>query len=390
MRALFLVPVLALAGGGCFYDSRWGQETTAQKHNAEAARPASFKSSSSGVLPAKAKYTFKLRVWATPQYASQTLDWQRDFREIVEAANDILLHTADTRIELAGLSSWPSPPQQDELAKTLAALQEHDKGTDVDWVVGLVSGFATFTTSFHDLGMAPYLGHHLVMRASSDFTEHAAAEAAFTKLKPEERLQLLAERKRHRSVATFVHEIGHTLGAVHDTDKEGLMYPAYSKVMRGFGAEASKVLTIGAAHRSDANQQGVAKDLLAYYEGNAAAWVPKERESMITQLRAFVGPAPVAATAAVPVASAAPAKLPFADVPKELKESDRPAWTSAVEAFRAAKAKDAWGLGTPLWSAYPNVMAVQDLRCQIAMKVGFDWQKTKLECEQLMKLSTGK
>lgn len=377
--------LLLVAGSvGCFYDSSWGHETTAQKHNAEAAKPASFKNESAGPMPAKASHTFKMRVWATPQYASQTLDWQHDFREVVETANDILLKSADTRIEIAAMSSWPADAgSEDNLEKTLSALAAHDKAEDVEWVVGLVSGFSTFTTSFHDLGAARYLSRYMVLRAASDFTEHAAAEAAFTKLGTDERMRLLAERKRHRSVATFVHEVGHTLGAVHDTEKEGLMYPGYSKVMHAFGPEVSKVLAIGVAHRSDAGQNGLARDLLAYYEANATPWQPKERESTIAQLKAFVGPAQPAPIPTAPVVA-------FKDTPGELKDEGRAIWARAVESFRAAKWKEAWDTGTPLFAAYPKVLSVQDLRCQIAMKIGFDWQRTKTECAAMMQLSTGK
>ena len=376
------VALLLLAGSlGCFYDSSWGHEKTAQQHNAEAARPASFKSESSGAMPAKAAHVFKMRVWATPQYISQTLDWQHDFKEVVETANEILLKSADTRIELAGMSSWPAG--EENLEKALTALAAHDKAEDVEWVVGLVSGFATFTTSFHDLGAARYLSRYMVLRAASDFTEHAAAEAAFTKLGTEERMRLLAERKRHRSVATFVHEVGHTLGAVHDTDREGLMYPGYSKVMRAFGPDVSKVLAIGVAHRNDPSQHPLAKDLLAYYEANTTPWVAKERESTIAQLKAFVGPAPVAPIAAAPVVA-------FKEPPAELKDPDRATWSRAVELFRAAKWKDSWDAGLPLFTAYPKVLPVQDLRCQVAMKIGFEWQRTKTECAPLMQLSTGK
>lgn len=380
MRAL----LLAVLCTGCFYDSSWGHETTAQKHNAEAARPASFKTEASGPLPKKAAHTFKMRVWATSKYASQTLDWQHELKEIVETANEILLKSADTRIEIAGMASWPGAPPEDDMEKALTALAAHDKADDVEWTVGLISGFSNFTLSFHELGAARYLGRHFVLRAASDFTEHAAAEAAFTKLKPDERLRLLGERKRHRSVAVLLHELGHTLGALHDTDKEGLMYPAYNKNMRGFGAEVSKVLLLGAAHRTDASQHPFAKELLAHFEANEGPWQPKERELTIKELKAFLGPSTPAAAAPPPPVVA------FADTPKELKEPDRPTWAKAVEAFRAAKLKDAWDAGAPLFDAYPKVLAVQDLRCQIAMKIGFDWKRTKTECEKLMELSTTK
>lgn len=171
---------------------------------------------------------------------------------------------------------------------------------------------------------------------------------------------------------------------MHDTEKEGLMYPAYSKDKRAFGSDVSAVLTIGAAHHADTTQQPIAKELLAYYEAHTAPWVPKEREALIATLKAYVGPTPAAAPT-----PAAPA-VAFAETPKELKEGDRPVWVRSVEAFRAGKMKEAWEAGAPLFNAYPKILAVQDLRCQIAMKVGFDWQKTKAECEQLMQLTMGK
>jgi len=378
---------LAVCFVGCFYDSRWGQETTAQKHNAEAARPSSFKApaESSGTPAKKASHTFKIHVWATSQFASQTLDWKRDFKDMLATANDILTVAADMRLEIASIETWPSPPSQDNLETTLGALQKHDPGKDVEWVIGLVGSFPKFTNSFHDLGMAPMLGRHLVVRAAGDLTEHEAAEAAFDKLSTDERLAVLAERRRHRSVAVFVHEIGHTLGAVHDDSKEGLMYPVYSKSMRAFGADVSKALGIGAAHRLDNGQRAWAEELLAFYKNSASPWVDKERTSMIGQLEAYVGPPPAPTTATTTKEPSA-----FAETPKELDKKDVPTWSRAVEAFRKNKMKEAWDEATPLFDAYPKVLAVQDLRCQIAMKVGFDWKRTKVECEKLMQLSTGK
>jgi len=375
--------ILCLAVSGCFYDSSWGHETTAQKHNAEAARPSSFKAptESSGLGAKKASRTFHIHVWATSQFASQTLDWKRDFKEMLATANDILTASADTRLEIASIESWPSPPAQDDLGTALSALQKHDAGSDVEWVVGLVGSFPKFTTSFHDLGLAQLLGKHVALRAAGDVNEHEGAEAAFNKLSADERLAVVGERKRHRSVATFVHEIGHSLGAVHDETKDGLMHPFYSKSMRSFGTDVSKALAIGAAHRLDATHRAWAEELLGFYDKNESTWAAKERASMITNLKSYLGPAPA------PVASAPPQ---FAEVPKELDAKDRPAWTRAVDAYRAAKMKDAWDAASPLFDAYPKVLAVQDLRCQIAMKIGFDWSRTKVECEKLMHLSTGK
>ncbi|MBI2396061.1 MAG: hypothetical protein HYV09_41240 [Deltaproteobacteria bacterium] len=382
MRALGIVLGVSAILGGCFYDSSWGNRTTAQKHLAAAERPASLSPASIERAPKVAKHVFKVRLWATPQFSAQTMDWKHEMRAVVDEANTVLVHAASTRLDIASLESWASP--QDDLPQALAALRVHDRGEDVGWVIGLVGSFPKYTRSFHDLGIAGLLGRHVVLRASSDLGEHEAAEAAYDELDPSERLQLVAERKRHRSVSILLHEIGHTLGAVHQTGDEHFMVPSYSKKMHAFGPAATALLSIGVAHRDDADVRSWATDLLHYYEGATAPWDDKERAALMTDLRAVAPPA------AAPPAAPAPAKVPFVEVPPELDKADVPTWTRAVEAFRAGKLKDAWDAGTPLFGKYPKVFAVQDLRCQTATNVGFEWPRVKAECAELMKLSTGK
>lgn len=381
VRALGFVVGLSSILVGCFYDSSWGSRTTAQKHMAAAERPASLSPASIERAPKAARHVFKVRLWASPQFSAQTMDWKHEMRAVIEDANTVLVHAASTRLEIASLESWASPP--DDLHQALAALRVHDRGEDVGWVIGLVGSFPKYTRSFHDLGMARLLGRHVVLRASSDLGEHEAAEAAYDKLDPSERLQLVAERKRHRSVAILLHEIGHTLGAVHQTGDEEFMAPTYSKKMHAFGPAATALLSIGAAHRDEVDVRPWAKDLLHYYEGATAPWDDKERTALMTELRTLTAPA--SATPAAPSA-----KEVFTEVPPELEKADLPSWTRAAEAFRAGKLKEAWDAGTPLFGKYPKVLAVQDLRCQTATKVGFEWPRVKAECAELMKLSTGK
>jgi len=391
VRFALVFPVLALTGCFLGYDSRWGQETTAQKHNAEAARPASLTPVSSAGPTANAAHVFKVRIWATAQFTAQTMDWKHETREILDSANTVLLHAASTRLEIASMESWPSPPSQEDLLKTIQGLRAHDKGDDVSWVIGLVGSFPTYTSSYHDLGMGHMMGRHLVLRAASDLGEHEAAEAAFDKLDPSARLQLVAERKRHRSVATLLHEIGHTLGAVHETGTEDFMGPAYSKTVHTFGPEATAVVKIGIAHRDETDPRPFGKDLLRYYEAATTPWIDKERTGFVAELRTMTAGFGATVPVASGSASTTPASKPaFTEVPSELKDADRTRWSQTSESFRAGKMKDAWETGTPLFSAYPSVLAVQDLRCQIAMKIGFDWQRVKLECEKLMQLSTTK
>jgi len=44
-----------------------------------------------------------------------------------------------------------------------------------------------------------------------------------------------------------------------------------------------------------------------------------------------------------------------------------------VPPARLAGGRDAWLTARPLFTAYPDVYAVQDLRCQLAMGLGGGW-----------------
>ena len=59
----------------------------------------------------------------------------------------------------------------------------------------------------------------------------------------------------------------------------------------------------------------------------------------------------------------------------------------ASEALRSGQPRDAWTRARPLFTAYPDVYTVQDLRCQIAMKLGLAWDEASAQCERLMELT---
>ena len=95
------------------------------------------------------------------------------------------------------------------------ALMAHDKGDDVDLVIGLVTPLSTFNPTFSALGRANVLGRHIVMRSTDAPEEMAAFEQALRKASAEARADLYQARLRHKETLLLLHEVGHILGAPH-------------------------------------------------------------------------------------------------------------------------------------------------------------------------------
>jgi hypothetical protein len=68
--------------------------------------------------------------------------------------------------------------------------------------------------------------------------------------------------------------------------------------------------------------------------------------------------------------------------------ADRPVYSRAARALAAGDAASAWETAHPLFDRYRDVLAVQDLRCQIAMRRGLLYKAARAECDRLMDLST--
>ena len=382
------------------YDSRWGEGERTAKHNAEYLTPAELSASPAGSgAPAIAR-VFHVRVFATTEYTTQTVDWKNDFKEILAYANKVLGPGFGARIDLDTSSLWDGdPPPQEKLSDALGALRDHDDGKGVEWTVGLIGGLPKFTSSFHQLGLGETPGRYLVMRAATDLKEFDAIDKSLAELSADERTEVVHARRRHRSVAVFLHELGHTLGGVHEAKKDLLLFPTYDSSMSGFGPAATDLIQTSLAHRKDGAPSGQEKTelyeaLLASYEKAADGdWDAQERDDMVARLRSTLGKPPTVAkttptTSAAPSTSAAPPAL--VATPADLKEKDRAAWADAAKQFQAEKYADSWKTAKPIFDAYPDSYEVQDFHCKLAMKQGFDWKTTKAECAPLMKLSTKK
>jgi len=378
----------ATAGVSCFvgYDSRWGQAKRAQQQAAEDTKPAAIAASSSTDDPAPGAHrTFRVRMRPTNRYLGQTVDTPKRVAELFDDANRVLEPSLGLLLEVDHIQPWASEAD-DDLGTALAALGRDDDGGDADLVVGLIGALPMQTDAFHQLGMAELLGKRLVMRAPSRLGEHEVLEQSFGELSTDDRARIEGQRKRHRALAVFLHELGHTLGALHENDERSLMHASYSPKMSGFGGGAVALMRIsldGADARAVAGAQ-----LALLRSATGADWVASERDAQVARLEAVTAaPSADAGSGGRSAAAAGAGNAAKIDVPFELRGPDRDRYTRAVQELRAGAVADSLADARPLFTAYPGVYAVQDLRCQLAMLRWLDRDALKAECAPMARLS---
>jgi hypothetical protein len=167
----------------------------------------------------------KLRVWADQEYRAQNPRWQEDLDDDVAYANRVLIPMLGVGLA-AEYREWDHRVQGDELAGELAALVQTDPGDDVVWVVGVTAGAGGDSTGFERLGSA-HLGHVLV-RGYAEGEQRKALERAFPDASADERGHALAARRRHQTTVVLLHQLAHSLGALHESEPDGIMSASYS------------------------------------------------------------------------------------------------------------------------------------------------------------------
>jgi hypothetical protein len=375
---LLLALAAALCGSACFlgYDSRWGQAKASQQRVANETRPASIESVA-GDKPARkaAARVWRVRFHPNAQYLAETVDAQKQIADLVDDANGVLA-SIGLRLEIDRVEPWSA--LDDVAPQMLARAQRDDPGSDVDLVVGMFGALPGRTLSLHEAGMATMLGKHVVVRGAGVLGERDAIERSFAALGEDERARILKERKRHRALAVFLHEVGHCLGALHEQDPNSLMNPVYSPKLGGFGGGAIALMQ---ATLAGPDVTAVARAQLELLQQPGGPWIKSERDEAIVRLTAVVDRASRGGASVHAVASA-----PAEEAPPELDEEARERFLRATQAFRAGAVAFAYQTARPLFAAYPNVFAVQDLRCQLATVRWLPREQMLAECANVMRL----
>ncbi len=376
---LALVAV-ALMPAACFlgYDSSWGQAKAAQKRLAAQSTPSAIAATGddthrAGTAP---KRTYRIRLRPDAQYLAQTVDPERQMDDLVADSDRVLGASLGLHLEVEETKPW-SLDADEHLDSALAALRRDDPGDDVDVVVGLIGALPRPTESLHEVGYAEVLGKHLVVRAASRLGEHDAVDRALSELSDDERDRVVRGRRRHRAEAVFLHELGHVLGALHEADVTSLMHPAYDERMNAFGDDAVILMRLAL---DESDRAAVVRAQLAYLRAaKTSAWAPGERDTAITRLDAMSAPAPVSSE---PVSTPPPPAGP-----PELQPGDRDRLARALQKFQAGAVPAAYDLARPLFTAYPDTYAVQDLRCQLATVRWLDKDALLAECAPSTRLA---
>ncbi len=367
---------LGLVSLGACYDSRWGEAKRAQQHVAADTKPADIGPGSGDRPPAIGSHTLRVRMRPNGRYLALTVDAPKQLADLVDDANQVLGPALGLELDVDRIQPWSA--DLDGPDDALTALMKEDPGTDVDVVVGLIGALPRHTDSLHELGVATLLGKHMVLRGAGRADEQDAIEHGFTELSEDDRARMVRQRKRHRALAVFLHELGHSLGAVHEEAPLSLMHPVYDPKMNGFAGGGIALMRVAL---DGGGSVAVARGQLDLLRGRVAEWVAVDRDKEIAHLEALLAGAPR------PDDAAASGNTPGPSTPPELRGADGERLRKASSLFQGGSVAAAYGEAKPLFAPYPNVRAVQDLRCQLATLRYLDKDALSAECAASVRLA---
>lgn len=400
-----------VALSGCFYDSTWGQAKASQKRFAAARMPSELR-----VDPQEAKLrrgnealtpvsTLRVRAYATPHYAAALVDGEAQLVETIQNANPELAQDLSIRLELVDYRVWATSTSDDDLSALLAAIEKADPATDVDWVLVLASPRNMVALQPDELGVGIMLSRYLAIRAMSDAAEYDAIQRGYTELSDDEKHKLYDATKRHKSATVLLHEIGHTLGMPHELDKHSLMsshYDSHSSAYSPYAARIGRrVLELRATTLgTELHQQSTQAALNALHAAPEHTWeatTAAKAERLFTyhlqaqRARRASSNTPGSANSSnsapnLNLAPTAPSRAAPAAT-SSLAGADRALFEQARQEQAAGHIAEARALAKPLFERYPSSYAVQELRCQLAMKAQLPMSEEQAECEPLMRLS---
>lgn len=234
---------------------------------------------------ANERHVAKVRVVGDHEFRAQQVDWKREVTRIIDDANQMLVPEFGVRLEVVEFQEWTRQTPSRDLDGMLAELEQRDAGADVDWVVGMVSALSDVSNDITQLGVARPLSKHFILRGYNDVAE-------FKELKEEIDANVRAARKQHKQKAVFLHEFGHTLGALHVSEmREALMHGTYRVKMSGFSAPNSALIAQVLAERmqrpADIVREARAMQKVIDIDEPWPGWVAADRERAVEMVESI-------------------------------------------------------------------------------------------------------
>jgi hypothetical protein len=319
----------------------------------------------------------RLRVWADDEYRAQNLRWQHGFDEQLAYVNAVLTPMLGVQLQ-AEYHAWQHHAPAARLEDHLATLAEQDAGDDVVWVVGLTSSLTLVAEPFEQIGVARLGAPHVIVRGHADVEERKAFERAFPDIDREQRELVLEARRRHKTAALLIHELAHSLGALHETGADSVMRTAYSHHARLLDPRNRALMLSALDDRlkpaAGRDPGSTARQQLEVLEVEWGGWHASERALRIAELRGASATSPIAGMSDRPAGHARVAPVaPHGSAP--VVASSVPVLAilppAALETYRHAEQRvmqDADGAAAeiaPLLVAYPMHPGLHLLSCRL-------------------------
>ena len=324
--------------------------------------------------------TFKARVrlYVDDGYRGQNPAHEQQLRRLVAGAFRILEPTTGVGLGTVEFRSWERQGGGD-LPALLAELETLDPADDVDWVLGFTGALGHVAADAHQLGEARALGRHAVLRGLNDAAEVTLLEQVLRGMSARERQALYGRRKQHKELVLLLHELGHTLGAMHVIGDDRIMAPSYEATQASFEGPNARLMAAAAQARFAAHKDEPEAEWRAVLEHIRqhpwSGWNEDERDRLVTELEGRVKSA-ADGTAGMSLGS-------------RVRPDDREKFRAAERLLTAGRSADAWEELEPLIEFYPDEASVQVMSCRLAVAAGKDRALIARRCDRAIALSPG-
>ncbi|MEO1273219.1 MAG: hypothetical protein AAFX99_34470, partial [Myxococcota bacterium] len=273
-------------GLACMWSGRWGEGVSpeeGQRKRMEAIDPAELQG---GAAQGPIR-VMRTRVYASDDFTN-VLRWEEKFDQRVKRVNLVLQPALQVKMEVVDRRPWN--PTAQGMEQMLAELEAKDAGDDVDWVVGLVGSLSGYSDAIHKLGVARILGRHVVLRGMEDLEEYKVLLSdAFDELPEQEREALYKRRKAHKESVVLLHELGHTLGAIHTEEPWWIMSGTHDAQQSAFADANVALMRMALSFRAPGEpvppSEAALRELAQVVrELSWSGWSPMAQEEMLSYL----------------------------------------------------------------------------------------------------------